>query len=220
MRAIVADTEQLRHAAANLVSRQYAGAGLAGVHALPDGPHSVTLAVLDAGAVMGTMTLTFDSPAGLLADAAFRDEIDQRRAAGSLVCEMTKLAFDTAGRSMEALAALVQLAYELGTARGASDLFIEVHPRHAAFYQRMLGFIPVGGKRMNARVNAPAVLLCLDAIYVGLQIALHAGTAGQPDATRSLYPYFTRKGNPVHDGLCDAAILVARVSTASAEAKE
>jgi hypothetical protein len=133
---------------------------------------------------------------------------------------MTKLAFDVAGRSMEALAALVQLAYQLGTARGANELFIEVHPRHAAFYQRMLGFIPVGPKRLNARVNAPAVLLCLDAIYVGLQIMLHAGTAGQPDATRSLYPYFTRKGNTAHDGLCDAAILVARASAERAEAGE
>jgi ribosomal protein S18 acetylase RimI-like enzyme len=218
MRAIVAHTAQLRAAAANLIASQYAGAGLAGSHQLPDSPHSVTLVVLDDGAAMGTLTLTVDSDAGLLADKTFRAEIESRSKYGRRACEITKLACDPAARSKDALAALLDMAYTYGRSRGCTDVFIEVHPRHAKFYERMLGFVKAGPARLNRRVNAPAVLLWLDADYMGRQIALYAGTAGAPGASRSLYPYFpTLTGKRDDDGNDDAEILVAPVDAGKAK---
>ena len=68
-------------------------------------------------------------------------------------------------------------------------MIIEVHPRHAGFYKRMLGFTEIGGEKACPRVNdAPAVLLHLDMRHVDEQIALLGGTgAGRG---RSLYAYF------------------------------
>jgi ribosomal protein S18 acetylase RimI-like enzyme len=212
MRALIADTDLLRAAAAKLIERQYAGVGLTGIHYLPDSPYSLTLVVLDDGAVVGTMTLTSDSEAGLLVDKTFPGKAAERSAAGRHACELTKLAFDPAVRSKEALAALFQIAFVYGRARACTDVFIEVHPHHARFYERMLGFVKVGPPCMNLRVNAPAVLLWLDASYVAGQIALHAGTAGRPGAAKSLYPYFPPLfGKSNDDGNDDGEILVAAV---------
>jgi hypothetical protein len=189
MRAAYADTAQLRAAAASLIASQYASVGLTGIHHLPDSVDSITMVVLDGCAVVGTMTLAIDSGAGLLVDKTFPNAAKQRNV-GQRACELTKLAFDPAVQSKEALAVLFHLAFVHGRALGCTDVFIEVHPRHARFYKRMLGFVKVGKECLNARVNAPAVLLWLDAEYVALQVELHAGTAGEPGAARSLYSYF------------------------------
>ena len=58
------------------------------------------------------------------------------------------------------LGTLFHLAYIHGRLiRGATDLVIEVHPRHASFYRRMLGFRIIGAERICPRVDAPAVLM-------------------------------------------------------------
>jgi hypothetical protein len=43
-----------------------------------------------------------------------------------------------------------------------TDAFIEVNPRHVAFYRALFGFMVVAGGRMCQRVMAPAVLLRLE----------------------------------------------------------
>ena len=40
-----------------------------------------------------------------------------------------------------------------------TDVFIEVNPRHVAFYSRALGFVVAAGERICERVRAPSVLL-------------------------------------------------------------
>ena len=73
---------------------------------------------------------------------------------------------------------------------GFDSLLIEVNPRHVRYYERMLGFRVIGSQRMNRRVNAPAVLLCLDFSHAQAQIEK---LGGQPELAlhdRSLYPYF------------------------------
>lgn len=139
--------------------------------------------------VFGTLTVRFDTCGGLAADALYRVEIDAYRIAGASVCELTRLAVDPEYGSKEVLGALFHLAYiQLAIMRGSSDIFIEVNPRHVAFYRRMLNFRQVGECRTCPRVDAPAVLLHIPASDVGEQIAKYGGQP-QP-GVRSLYPYF------------------------------
>jgi hypothetical protein len=69
-----------------------------------------------------------------------------------------------------------------------TDLFIEVHPRHAGFYRRMLGYRVVGEERVCPRVGAPAVLMHMSQQEVDELIAQHAGK--ETSSTRSLYRLF------------------------------
>ncbi len=71
------------------------------------------------------------------------------------------------------------------------DAFIEINPRHAFFYKRMLGFCQVGEERICERVNAPAVLLHLDLDYMSAQISALASQENHKG--RSIYPYFLSK---------------------------
>jgi hypothetical protein len=65
-----------------------------------------------------------------------------------------------------------------------------VNPRHVSYYERMLGFVVAGPQRVNLRVNAPAVLLCLDFEHARAQIARVGGRPEVSPLERSLYPYF------------------------------
>ncbi|MGI4850223.1 MAG: N-acyl amino acid synthase FeeM domain-containing protein [Janthinobacterium lividum] len=159
MRALIADCPALRAAASALITAQYLAAGF-GQHEIPTGEHSQTLVVLDQAEVIGTLTLTFDNPAGLLADLAYREFLHDRREVGGRCAEITKFAFSTS--SYPARDALFRLASSILTERGQTDLFIEVHPDHVRFYRRWLRFWTVGEVTITARVNAPARLLWID----------------------------------------------------------
>jgi hypothetical protein len=52
----------------------------------------------------------------------------------------------------------------------------------------MLGFQVCSDVRQNPRVNAPAVLMCLDLVFAQGRIDALAGTC--PRGSRSLYPHF------------------------------
>lgn len=137
----------------------------------------------------GTLTLGIDSEKGLLADELYEEEINAFRLKNKKVCEVSKLAVDSKYGSKEVLASLFHLAYIYArTIHKASDAFIEVNPRHAGFYKRMLGFQPIGKVRTCQRVGAPAVLLHLELDYMDAQISSLAGLRGVKD--KSLYPYF------------------------------
>src|SRR5690606_13342103 len=66
-------------------------------------------------------------------------------------------------RSPEALFDLMRFAYHFGRYHGDTDMIIGVHPRHARFYQRLIGFDLIGPEREYGLVRGhPAVLLRLD----------------------------------------------------------
>ncbi len=46
-----------------------------------------------------------------------------------------------------------------GPIHDVTDVFIEVNPRHVAFYSRILGFVVAAGEKLCERVRAPSVLL-------------------------------------------------------------
>jgi len=112
---------------------------------------------------LGTLTLGLDGPLGLRADLTYGEVVDAMRRKGRLACEVTRLAVTTGPVSRSVLASLFSLAYTAShLVHGATDMFIEVNPRHVSFYARLLGFVVAAAERFCERVRAPSVLLHLE----------------------------------------------------------
>jgi hypothetical protein len=175
-----------------LLNKRYAWRGYQ-TNGLPDRENSdsLTLIASEHDLTVGTITVGFDGPQGLLCDDLFLDKVDQIRGTGHEVCEFTKLAMDSVKRSKQTLASLFSIAHIVARRiRGADYLLVEVNPRHVSYYQRMLGFQVIGQERINRRVNAPAVLLSLDLAWSHGQIVAFDGNTACGATERSLYPYF------------------------------
>jgi len=187
-----ADSSGQRSSASILIDRMYARRGYLSTP-LPQTqlPTRITLVASEHDETIGTITLGFDSPAGLHVDDLFAKETAALRDAGLKLCEFTKLAMDSVVRSRRVLASLFHVAYMYShRMMGFDSLLIEVNPRHVRYYQRMLGFKVLGPQRLNRRVNAPAVLLCLDFAHAREQIARFGGKPEFSLVERSLYPDF------------------------------
>ena len=86
-----------------LVEKRYGekGYAIARGNGHPVCPERITLATYKDEDVVGTLTVGFDTGAGLFADELYKAEVDVfRQHPGSLVCEFTKLAIDTKGESL------------------------------------------------------------------------------------------------------------------------
>jgi len=187
-----ADSSGQRNSASILINRMYATRGYR-CTPLPDEqlPTRITLVASEHEVTVGTITVGFDSPSGLHVDDLFSAETDALRAAGRQICEFTKLAMDSVVRSKRVLASLFHVSYIYAhRMMGFDDLLIEVNPRHVRYYERMLGFEVCGPRRLNRRVNAPAVLMCLKLSHAHDQIARFGGKPEFSLLERSLYPYF------------------------------
>jgi N-acyl amino acid synthase FeeM len=169
--ATIASSQEELRAVGDLVARRYAWRGyMVDTRALicpapgETTKSAITLIASDAtGEAVGTLTLGFDGPAGLLVDAVYGTELEAARDSGRRVCELTRLAVDRRAESKAVLAALFGLAFLLGRVlHRVTDVFIEVNPRHVAFYERALGFVVAAGEQICERVKAPSVLLRLD----------------------------------------------------------
>lgn len=177
-----------------LVEKRYGekGYAVAKENGHPASPERITLATYKDEEVVGTLTVGFDTGAGLFADELYKAEVDAfRQRPGSLVCEFTKLAIDSKRASKRMMAGLFHIAYLYAHRLwGYSDILIEVNPSHVSFYERMLGFEVCGDERMCARVGAPAVLLRLDASHARRMIQEFGGRSAQNRQEKTLYPYF------------------------------
>ena len=190
-RVRLADSPGQRNKASILINSMYSWRGYAtdGLELSQHSANSITLEASTELQLFGTLTLGLDSSDGLLADALYQQEIDVLRSMGRSVCEITKLAFNPKYSSKEALASLFHLAYVYARDfYSATDVLIEVNPRHTSFYQRRLGFKQIGEIRTCQRVDAPAVLLHGALEYGAKQISKHAGSRDTNE--KSLYPYF------------------------------
>jgi GNAT superfamily N-acetyltransferase len=125
-----------------------------------DDPNRVTLAARQYDELVATLTLNRDSPEGLLADALHAAELARLRRPGRIVCEVSRLAVDPDFSSRDLLIALFQAAFKYArNVFATSDAVIEVNPRHARYYQLLLGFQQIGRHRQYRRHEAPVVLL-------------------------------------------------------------
>jgi hypothetical protein len=186
-----ARTPGQRRSASTLIKLRYAWRGYA-TKPLPQesAPDRITLVAAEEDETIGTMTVGFDGPDGLLVEELFPGEVHSLRAAGHRVCEFTKLAVDSASQSKRVLATLFHVAYIYAYRVMDFDcLLIEVNPRHVGYYSKILGFTTVAAPRMNMRVNAPAVLMRLDFAHTQEQIGRFGGKPQLSATERSLYPY-------------------------------
>ncbi len=193
----VADSDRHRSSAHILVNRMYAGRGYS-TAPQPDNPNAnrITLIATDHDITIGTITVGFDGPDGLLVDELFQDKVEPLRSDGTVLCEFIKLAIDGVVRSKKVLASLMHSAYLCAQEMvGCDKVLIEVNPRHVRFYETMLGFTVVVGRRHNPRVNAPAVLMSLDLAFADEQIIrVHNDDSRRDRAERSLYRHsFSRE---------------------------
>lgn len=180
-----------RDSAGLLVKKMYGQRG----YDLTDGDavslERITIAADVGHSVIGTLTIGLGDSGRLLAEELYPDEVNALRQQGRRLCEFTRLAIDADVRSKRVIAALFHIAYLYPSKLlGYSDAVIEVNPRHAGFYKRMLGFTELGGERTCPRVNAPAVLLRIDFDYVAEQVRKFGGRCEQVAGEKSLYPYF------------------------------
>ena len=189
----MANSEGRREAASVLIRKMYAWRGYSLDDPLAsdaEKPNLITLVVDSAGVTVGTMTLCFDADIGLPADENFRDKLDELRAKGHRLCEPSKLAIDT-NVPKRVFASMIHISYIYAhNIHGYTDYVIEVNPRHAVFYKRMLGFREMGAERMCTRVDAPAVLLHLELSYMKEQIQKFGGLMEKHGKEKSFYPYF------------------------------
>jgi len=151
-------------AAACLVEERYAwrGYGTEHLRAPSQTRREVTLLARSGERAVGTMTLGFDSKAGLYVDQTYPDELLAARSEGCNACELTRLAVAERADTKATFSAMFNLAYVIARRMLAvTDAFVEVNPRHAAFYRRAFGFLVASEERICERVKAPAVLLRL-----------------------------------------------------------
>lgn len=186
----LANSEDRRKSASLLIQKMYDWRGY-DTDALKHDPNKITLAVYQEDKVVGTMSLGMDSPQGMVVDQLYKQEADQLRAEGRTLCDITRLAVDHDIKSKSVLAALFHMAFIYGhNINHATDFLIEVNPRHVLFYERMMGFEPFGEEKTCPRVNAPAVLMRLDATYADEQIIRYGGVGAAATGVKSIYPYF------------------------------
>ncbi len=187
----LAETRHDRHRANSIVSKMYGWRGYSVEERTYIQPDAVTLGAFNHGEMFGTITVRFESAQALSVESLYADEVAQLRAKGARLCEFGKLAIDRSEHSLESIATMFHAAYIFARRiRGATDLLIEVNPRHAGFYKRMLGFEQLGPQRICERVNAPAVLLRLRLEHAERQIEIFGGLGKTAEGTRSLYPWF------------------------------
>ena len=186
-----ASTAGRLNSASILINRRYAWRGYQTMPLAQDQSlDRITLVASDEDAAIGTMSIGFDGADGLLVEDLFPDEVRSLRESGHRVCEFTKLAMDSVLGSKRVLASLFHVAYIYAyRVKGFDCLLIEVNPRHVKYYERILGFKVMGPQRMNLRVNAPAVLLCLNFSHTEQEIGKFGGQPQMSATERSLYPY-------------------------------
>lgn len=155
-------------------------------------PNQISLEASVDEQVVGTLTIINDTETGLPADVSYKNELKAIRKKNRKVCELSKFATNPQHSSKELLASLFNLAYIYArTAHNATDFIIEVNPRHAGYYKRLLGFNQIGEVRTCERVNAPAVLLHLELEYVDTQLTRLARLREYKQKT--IYTYFLTK---------------------------
>ncbi len=188
----LANTEERQESASILINRMYEWRGykhLSGQTMTE--PNRITLLAYDNDAdVIGTISVGVDSPLGLYADSGYHDILEDMRAKGRVLCEFNRLAMDPQVRNKRVLASLFHVAYLYPYGLfGCTDGLLEVNPRHARFYEQMLGFTLIGSERICPRVNAPSVLLLIDFEELGRRIREVGGRMDRAAGDRSLFPY-------------------------------
>jgi hypothetical protein len=174
-RCQIARTRRQRAAAFELIYNAYlrSGLGLPNPHGMRVTPYhllpstTIFTAELDEGVgeVFSTVSLIGDSPLGLPLERVYPEEVAARRKAGLSLGEVSCLADRRSDfrRFFPVFCALNRWMIQFARAQRMDQVLIAVHPKHARFYTRYMGFEEIGGLTSYPSVcNRPAVALCFD----------------------------------------------------------
>jgi len=108
--------------------------------------------------LVGTLSLTLDSPAGLPLDDDFPEDLDRLRETSTRISELGSFAVvqrcRNSGVSQLLAFAATRLAY---ATTDRTHIAIGVHPKMAPFYRAAFAFTPLGASRPHAHLHAPVV---------------------------------------------------------------
>lgn len=168
----IANQIELVEASLQLVYTAYRRSGLirsniSGLRVTPFHLHPKTevLVAIRGGRVLGTTTLIYDNPElGLPIDRSYAREVNRKRARGLRLVEASCLANTTEPPvPLRVLLRLMAFTIQCAAIRGMDELVALVHPHHADFYTRFLGFGVFAEVRPCGAVrNHPAAALALD----------------------------------------------------------
>jgi hypothetical protein len=129
-------------------------------------PTTEVLVALECGRIACTASIVGDSAeCGLPMESVYHEEVATLRLQGQSLVEVSCLAerHEATDKSQSPVFQLFPLVAQLAYRRGADQLVIAVHPRHARFYQRFLGFSLIAEERYYGKVcGKPAVALAMD----------------------------------------------------------
>jgi hypothetical protein len=128
-------------------------------------PTTATFVALREARVIATVSLVADGRLGLPLERVYPTEVNRLRAGSAWLGEVSALASSAAeaGSDFDVVVALMRLMAQFSQRQGLDHLLVAVHPRHARFYRRAMGFQPLGQERPYPAVcNRPAVALHLD----------------------------------------------------------
>lgn len=134
--------------------------------------------------VFMTISLIADGELGLPMESMYADQVQELRMRGKRLAEVGCFAdrrLDVTGFN-PVFNTLTKLLVQTARHRGQDTLVVAVHPRHAKFYRRLLGFQDIGGLTYCQYVsNRPALALLLD-------LTQEHGTKQYNDFAKDLFP--------------------------------
>lgn len=121
-------------------------------------PESYVLLAEEGTHLVGTMTVTLDSPATLPLDKDYTEELQVLRAAGARLCEFGSLAIVERCRSSGVAILLSMAGFTIASQKlKATDVVVGVNPGAEAHYRALYDFQLLGGARTHAQLVAPVV---------------------------------------------------------------
>lgn len=185
-------------AAEALMARKYAERGYGEGHRLPAGCD--TFVAVSRGNLVGTLSLAVDGVDGLPSDRIFQHELDEIRASGSRLCELTRFVVDLPSPSLTILSMLFAVIHAHGLRHyDCTDLIITADSRHRGFYRRKWGFECVGPAKLNPASGAVSQLM-------RVRVATIEASNDNPSATRSFQLGFASVARAARRGLQRAAV--------------
>lgn len=129
-------------------------------HALPT---TAVLVAREHRRVVATLSVIMDTTLlGLPSEAIYAGEVEQLRRRGRRLCEVGNLADRQLPHRefLPVFVALTRLAWQFSLRQGADTALISSTPRHALFYQRVMGFAPLGPSRPYPYVQDAQAQAC------------------------------------------------------------
>lgn len=157
-------------------------------------PDTATFVAKKNGEVVGVLSVVLDSvELGLPSDTAFGAELDELRATGSRICEVTNQAVMKEYRRSSVLTELMRCAIAYMVKANCGQALATVSPNHQKFY-KMVGFRSFGTLRSySKKLHDPVVAVSLPIDLYRSEIPVpdidpyihHMGSTGNPFMARA-----------------------------------